>query len=222
MSKILQALEIVKKAKADINKLFNDPQHIQSLLEINSNFQRLETKLEFMSSVLSPAKKDSSAKKLFPPLKSFMGQKLSVNQPLKQEDLTPSESRKKDFIGKVDKLWNEIGNFTSDTILQNYRIDRDIMIIRGVAKRAGVEDYESRVLDVPFIEEIQMAVELKKEELEKQEEIDDATKQTSEPQVLTEEDIAADPELQKLNAKPGDTLIIKKGKKKVVPAAPPK
>jgi hypothetical protein len=93
MSKILLALEILRKAKTEINDLFNDPQHNQSLLEINANLKKVETRLEYMSAVLAPAQKGTTSKKPFPPLKSFMGQKLTANQPLKTEDLISCMTR---------------------------------------------------------------------------------------------------------------------------------
>jgi hypothetical protein len=216
MSKILLALEILRKAKTEINDLFNDPQHNQSLLEINANLKKVETRLEYMSAVLAPAQKGTTSKKPFPPLKSFMGQKLTANQPLKTEDLTPSESRKKAFLAKAHKLYDEIGNYPPASILTNYRIKEDIILIRWVAKQAGVKDFETRELTTDFIEEIQMAVQLKNEEEETQAAVDFSINGTPDPEIITLQDGEEDME-------PGieqqDQKLTKKTNKKKLPPA---
>jgi hypothetical protein len=147
---IQQAIDIIKEARAEINKLLSEPETRHNLLEINSHFTRIESRLSFMGGILEPEKKNGS-KNRFPPMTSFMGTKLDTVKPLKNDDLTPSEERRKKFIGRVNKLWNEIGNFNPETILTSYRIEDDVMILRGVAKRAGIKDYESRELTTEFV-----------------------------------------------------------------------
>jgi hypothetical protein len=214
---IQQAVDIIRKAKADVNKLLSEPEHIQNLLEINTNFTRIESRLTFMGGILETDKKTES-KSLFPPITNFMGENIATAKPLTKDDLTPDEDRKQKFLAKAKKLWDEIGNYSPQNILTNYRIEEDIIILRWVAKKAGVKEYETAELTTQFVEEIQLAVEMKKEEGELQKGIDDATR-TKDLKPLTEEDIKGDLSLQNLGAKPGDSFIIEKGKKKIIPAA---
>jgi hypothetical protein len=169
---IQQAIEVVRQAKTEVNKLLSAPETNHNLLEINSHFTRIETRLSYMGGILEPEAKTKSTGKRFPPITTFMGAKLETSKPITNDDLTPGEERRKKFIGRVNKLWNEISNFNPETILTSYRIETDVMILRGVAKRAGIKDYESRELTTEFVTDIQAAVEKKKKETGKQKEID--------------------------------------------------
>jgi hypothetical protein len=184
---IQQAIDIIKEARAEINKLLSEPETRHNLLEINSHFTRIESRLSFMGGILEPEKKNGS-KNRFPPMTSFMGTKLDTVKPLKNDDLTPSEERRKKFIDRVNKLWNEIGNLNPENILTSYRIEDDIMVLRGVAKRAGINDYETRDLVKDFVVEIQEAVEKKKKENAKQKDIDQKVKTGNEKQKQTTPD----------------------------------
>jgi hypothetical protein len=177
---IQEAITILKDAKQQINKLLNGPEHNQNLLEINANFTRIENRLGFMGGVLEPTETKQEARKRFPPMTSFMGQKLETVKKFNQDDLTPSESTKKKYLASVNKLWNEIGNFTPDHLLKSYRIENDIKILRGVANRAGVQDFETAELNIEFIDKVQKAVAAKNKEKSKQAKIDNNVKSAGE------------------------------------------
>jgi hypothetical protein len=212
---VQESLIVLQAAQQQINKLLSSPEHVQNLLEINSNFRRIATRLQYLGAVLEPptnAKKTSQEK--FPPITNFMGEEIKLDKAVTKQDINPDDVEKKNFVAKVDKLWKEIGGMSIDIVLNSFTIPIDVLVVRGVAKRAGVKDFDRRAMDTEFIADIMMGVEIKNEENEGLKNIQDNS-QTGQMQTLTKEDIAADPELQKLKAEPGDTLVVDNGKKKI-------
>jgi hypothetical protein len=176
MSKPIQeALVIVKDAKLQINKLLSGPQHNQNLLEINAHFNRIENRLGFMGAILEP-NDAKNGKTRFPPMTSFMGQQLDTVKKFDKNDLTADETTKKKYLARLEKLWNEIGNLTPDHLLKSYRIEADIIVLRGVANRAGIKDFETAELNNQFIGRVQEAVAAKKNETTTQAKIDKSVK----------------------------------------------
>lgn len=200
-------LHLLVVARQEVNKLLTGTEHTNNLLEINSLFQRLETKFRFMGAVTEPEQNGKSKDEMFPPITNFMGVPIEISKKITRADLDPKEADKQKFRGDVKKLYDEIRDMQPDQVLNAYAMPEHKLVIRGVAKIAGVEDYESKEINIPFIEEIQMAIELKAEQGELIKGIDKVSKPVTSSITLTEEAIAGDPNLQKMNAKPGDEAI---------------
>lgn len=204
MSKPVQdSLQVVKQAQMEVNKLLSHPDFQYKLLEINQKFQIILQHLVHVGGVLEPDESKKQTK--LQPMTSFMG------RPLKQDrvvsaDLDPKESEKQQFLGKVEKLYNQIGFIQPSIILNSYTIPEDVLVLRGVAKRAGVDGYESKELTISFIEEIQFAIEQKKEVEQKQKIIDTSAKKGTEVTV-TQEMIDKNKFLQKEKVQPGDKVL---------------
>ena len=203
---IQEAVTLVAKAKRELNKLLGGPEHVHNLLSINQHFDRISARLGFMGGVIEQPIKDPGATDPHPPITKFMGETIVRETKITSFDLNPREAEKNAFLAKVDKLFAEIGTLNAQAILNSYTRPEDIMVLRGVAKRAGVDGFEDKPITFDFIEEIQMGVELKKEETQTQSLIDSAKKETK--TILTQEVIDADPELKKWKAAPGDELVI--------------
>lgn len=164
---IQDSIEILKKAKEEINKLLAAPRYNGNLLEINANLKRVETRLVFMGGVLERPRRDQPGLQgaRHQPMKTFMGKPLNaeateMDPVLKKKTLLNAEEAEMDhFRTKVKKLAKDILNFPAQSILTNYRIPEDILVIRGVAKVMGIEDFKTRELTVAFINEIKAAVE---------------------------------------------------------------
>jgi hypothetical protein len=59
-------------------------------------------------------------------------------------------------------------------LLNDYTIPEDQLVIRGVAKRAGVQGYEDAKISISFIEKIQKAIKKKAADEVEQKKIDEA------------------------------------------------
>jgi hypothetical protein len=216
MSKSVQeCLQIVQSAKKDVNQLLTGTEFVHVLLEVNQLFRRLEMRFEFMGGVVQ-AETATKGKK-FPPITNFMGEKIEVAQKITSAELNPKQAELEKLREKVQKLYGQIRDLQPPQVLHAYSLPEDQVIIRGVAKTAGVEGYNDREINAAFIEDIQMAVEEREEQLAKQREIDKSTqKPAAEEKVLTQADIDADADLIKWKAKPGDLLTTDRNGKKII------
>lgn len=211
---IQDCLIIIQSAKTDINKKLTGTENVHALLEINSLLDRLITRFEYMGGVVEPESVKGKVVDQFPPITNFMGQEIERTEPIKKDDLTPKEAQKNKFREDVKKLYGEIRNKTPEQVLNEFTIPEHVLIVRGVAKQAGVEDYQSREMNIAFIEEIQFAIQELEEADSKLQKINTAAGETK--RELTEEDLL-DPEIKKLKAAVGDTLVIDaQGKKSII------
>lgn len=206
---IQEAIALVKESQSKLNVLLAEPQHVQNLLELNALFQRMFTRLSFMSDTLEPEKKSQTDTPQFGPMTDFMGQKLEPASLVSSDDLMPKETERTIYLDKVTKLYDTINLMDPDQVLKSYSIVEEVIVLRGVAKRAGVKDYESAELTYGFVEDIQLAVLEKEEAATKQAAIDSALKKeevlkairAKDPKELTQEEkdiLKSNPEKQKV------------------------
>jgi hypothetical protein len=73
-------------------------------------------------------------------------------------DHKPTPDERQLYLNKVKALSDQITTLHPDGILNDYTLPEDVLVIRGVAKRAGIENYEDAELTVEFIEAIQEAI----------------------------------------------------------------
>lgn len=165
-----QAADILLKAKEDVQKVLGGTDNAFILLSTESQLNKAITRLQHLAGYdFNPSTAED-----FPPVTNFMGEEI-VRQPmLNEEDLSPEEADKAIYLEKVETLFDGICNMSPDDVLMNYTLPEDVLILRGVAKMAGVEDYETRDLDIVFVEEIQNAILTEKADIQTQEEIDEA------------------------------------------------
>lgn len=211
---VQESLQAITTAKNTVNKLLTGTEHVNQLLEINGLFRRLETRLQFMGAVTEPEtfKAKTSGKEEFPPITSFMGEKIVREKKISSDDLNPDETRKANFRDKVNKLYGTILNLTPHIVLNSYTMADDILVLRGVAKLAGIEDYKERELTAAFVEDIKKAIADKDEETELLSKVKGEAGKTpdaKQPILIkaTKQQIEASEYLKKHGVKPGDEVL---------------
>jgi len=148
-----------------------------------------------------------------------MGEDITKKKEVTASDLNPKEEEKKKFRERVHKLRDEIHSIHPSVILNSYTMADDLLVLRGCAKLAGVEDYDKKEINLKFIEEILTGLDLKAEEAEAHKKAIEGSGAVQ----LTKEMIDADEELKKLKALPGDFLFTdKEGKKSIRKPQPAK
>lgn len=205
MSQAIQdSLQKIKQAQVEVNKNLADTDYRANLLELNSLFQRLIARLVFMGGIENP--NEPQKPRSLQPMTRFMGRDVKQDKTA-NADLDPTEHAKQQYLQKVNKLYESI-QFTQPSIILNaYTMIDDVMVLRGVAKKAGVQGYESKDLDQAFIEEIQFAIAAKIEETQLQKNIDDKSKGKGTEITVTQEQIDSSKFLQKEKIKPGDKVL---------------
>ena len=227
MSKpIQQSIRIIQEAKEEINITLKAPEFVHNLLPINTLFDRILTRLQYMGGVLEP---DKHEKVEFPPITSFMGEEIIHATKITPADLNPKEAEKQDYLNKVNKLYAEFESIAPEGILNSYTNKEDVLVLRGVAKKAGVEDYADREINLLFIDKIAAAIKAKAQDEKLQAKIDkelagqnkgaipiwsSEVTDEMESHKVTEENIAANPSMVEAGIKVGDTIGIPKQKTK--------
>lgn len=231
MSEHLQeALALLRRARADFKPLLSDPKHINNLLEINTYFTRIENRLVLMGAVRLEAIVTANgievkeAKSLRQGSSSFMGRKVtgkgSLNAKSDKEMMTAAELRQANYLEKVEQLFMRLPRISVASILTNYRSEDDILVLRGVAKRAKVENFDKAAITQEFVTKIIENIKASVKESTTQTLIDKSVGARGDTVTLTQEQIDADPKLQKMGAKAGDQLTIDpKTKKKTIVAS---
>ena len=136
---IQDSLQKIKQAQVEVNKILSDTDYRGNLLEINSLFQRLIARHVFMGAIENPDDKPKDRK--LQPMTRFMGRDVKQDKTT-AADLDPNEHMKQQYLQKVNKLYESI-QFTAPSIILNaYTMTDDVMVLRGVAKKAGVDPAE--------------------------------------------------------------------------------
>jgi hypothetical protein len=157
----IQAGEILLKTKEALRDLFSDPLHASIALMAEHQLDQLINRFHFLGGsapVVTPTEQ-------FPPITSFMGEEITRKE-VKPADVIPASDEKQIYIDKVEKLYDTFPQMHADTILNSYTIPEDVLVLRGVAKKAGVKNYHNKSLTVQFIEEIKEGIAAKAAEAE--------------------------------------------------------
>lgn len=205
MKPVQDSLALVKDTQTKVNGLLKDRELNSNLLSINASFQQIIARLTYMGGILEPSKSAEDTI-TFPPITNFMGSPINVPEKFTAADLNPREAEIQKFKEKVQKLYDTIEDIPVETIFQSYTIPEDVLVLRGVAKWAEVPGYADHEITIPWIEDIVLAVEMKKEQDEAQKKIDETTSEGLTQVVLTKQMIDDDPALKK-KAVPGDILV---------------
>lgn len=97
----------------------------------------------------------------FPPVTNFMGEELKTAKPVVQEELSPAEARKKQFIEDVDALESTFSDREDKDILAAFSLKEQQVVLRGLAKRYELENFKSAKIDAAFLQQIRDAMEKK-------------------------------------------------------------
>lgn len=155
---VQEALAVAQEAKKQINALLTGVDQGTNLLSINTNFRQIEHRLSFMGAVVEPdTQTGKDLNEQFPPITDFMGEKIEVSK-VELADLNPLEAEKKKFVAKVEKLQGVIIHMSVEEVLKNYVSQDDLFVLRGVAKKAGVPDYDRALINAEFVQKIKDAV----------------------------------------------------------------
>lgn len=180
-----QVVAIISKAKVDINELLSAKEHHMLLIGLNANLDKMANRVNF----LSGSSVSTTGQAHFPPVTNFMGEEITLPKAIEKDDLEPGEADRLTFIDKVERLYAEFLSIPIDGILNAYTIPEDQLVVRGVAKKAGIEGYADREFTVKFMEEIAEGIKSKEAEDVKQKEIDQQLKKLdSNPGNESEED----------------------------------
>jgi hypothetical protein len=154
--------------KEGIASILTGPEHSSHLMYANGALDAMINRFHFLGGSLPAANPVTQ----FPPVTNFMGEELVLPKPIKAEDLSPDELETELFRDKVERLYATIQSIPADGLLNTYTLPEDQLVIRGVAKRAGLEGYEDREITFGFIDDIAGAIKKKEAKSAQENEIE--------------------------------------------------
>jgi hypothetical protein len=167
---IKQAADLLVETKEEVLVILSGDEHSSLSLAVGPQLQAIINRLYFMSGftpevITAPVDQ-------FPPITNFMGEEIKLKKILTVEDSNPTDVERSIFLSKVENLYVEIVSLAPDGILNAYTLPEDVLVLRGVAKKAGVEGYDEKEINLAFIEAIATAIHDKENEDAEQKRID--------------------------------------------------
>jgi hypothetical protein len=164
------AADVINAAKKEVLEILSGPEHASLSLATGPQLDSIVKRLYFMAGATPEV--DQAPVNQFPPITNFMGEEITYPKMVAVEDFEATATEKDVFLDKVDRLYKEFTSIPVDGILNSYTLPEDVLVIRGVAKTAGLEDYQDAEINSAFVEKIAKAIAEKDAETAKQKEID--------------------------------------------------
>lgn len=142
-----QAASIISDAREALKSLL-ETEHNILFVGMNARLTQMQNQLAFASG----SDLVSAAPAKFEPVTDFMGEKIERAKKIEASDLSPKEMEKKLLQDKINSLQKELPNLTNEQILESYMNDQ--IVIRGIAKRAGLDNYRDSEINSTFLDEI--------------------------------------------------------------------
>lgn len=147
--------DLLGDTRDEIRDLLKAPEHNVILLGVESDLTRTINRIAHIGGL---AHVNSSTAEEYQPIKEFMGEKLDPLQPLDLASLEVDDQEVAVLAHRRDKLFAEFISIEPQGILNDYVTSDDVIVLRAVAKKAGLEDYRDREIDLEFIEDIALAI----------------------------------------------------------------
>jgi hypothetical protein len=151
---IVSVIAVLEEAKAESLSHLTDPRYKSLSLFLEGNFKTMINRLK----VMTGNNLGSATSQTFAPITDFLGDKVHVSKAVLEEDINPIEEDIKKFRADVQGLYDTILSYSTELILKSHTLPEHTMILRGVAKLAGVEDYQTKEIGEAFIDEIKRAI----------------------------------------------------------------
>jgi hypothetical protein len=161
--------QLLLATKEDVQNLLSGTEHGATASLINHQLDQLINRVAFLGGN-APV---STATTEFPPITEFMGEPINRAEPITEAQLAAGDLEKQIFTDKVEALYDNIEAMFPDKVLNSYTIPEDVLVLRGVAKKAGVPDYSNAPLNVAFVEAIHEGIAKKREEELKQQQFEE-------------------------------------------------
>jgi hypothetical protein len=169
MSNYTDAADLLEDARNQVLELLSDRPNLT--LQVKTSMNLLINRLR----TLGGTKKLASETKQFEPVTSVMGVPVS-RAPLEKniaiEEMTPAELERKNFIDKVNKLQANIFTLTNEQILDAYKVEP--LVLRGVARRAGLDHFKTAEINGTFLDEIREGLRAQEKGMEEIKEVNKA------------------------------------------------
>lgn len=147
------AAETLKAARNTVQELIGES-HVMIAANVAHQLDILYNRLMFMH---GGAHTNHVQKIETEPVTHMFGSEIRAPRKIAvEQDLDPKELERRLFADKVDRLQLAIFKLDDKAILESYQQEQHV--IRGVAKRAGLEDFKEAAVNEEFLGRIRVAL----------------------------------------------------------------
>lgn len=149
------AIDIMKSARAQVLALLTHEQLATIRLAVDN---KMAAPVQYLNGLMGIYSDNTEPIPTFEPLTHMMGHKIELRQPIMQSQLRPDATEKEIFLGKRNELYARFTEMTDDQINEFERTPQGGLLIRSVAKLAGLLDYREVALTIPYYDKIKEAI----------------------------------------------------------------
>lgn len=146
---IEKALQVTIKAKEDVLTALAGEELTTNAIFITTKLTEIINRLSFQLGVSAGT---IQIPQNFPPVTNFLGEEIKRTPEVSEADLTPNKTEQDLYLEKVTALASTFRDRQPETLITDF--SNEPLVLRGVAKRAGLEDYEEGLINIDFIERI--------------------------------------------------------------------
>jgi len=168
------ALDILLDTRVKILELLQATPYTNLQVSVDNNFNQLINFFRHTTGA-SASTPEVNSTTFFEPLNSFMGEPVHTPTAIDITLLTPSVEDTQLLKQKVLQLESSIEQLDNDVIINSYALPEDELVLRGLAKKLELTDYETRPIDYDFINAIRVAVATNKTVEQKEDMLNNAT-----------------------------------------------
>lgn len=151
------ALDILLDTRVKILELLQATPYTNLQVSVDNNFNQLINFFRHTTGT-SASTPEVNSTTFFEPLNSFMGEAVNAPTAIDITLLTPSVEDTELLKQKVLQLESSIEQLDNDVIINSYALPEDELVLRGLAKKLELIDYETRPIDYDFINAIRAAL----------------------------------------------------------------
>lgn len=151
------AVAEIQSAKETVLSMIPADTYGMIRITVESDFNRMLNRLAFVAG--TPMSSGGSVTQEFKPVTNFMGEELQVktDKPL-SEEVSPKDTEIQIFLKKVEELKASIDIRKNKDILDSFTQPNDLLVIRGLAKQAGLEDFRTAEINSEYLDLIRAAL----------------------------------------------------------------
>ena len=151
------ALDILLDTRVKILELLQATPYTNLQVSVDNNFNQLINFFRHTTGT-SASTPEVNSTTFFEPLNSFMGEPVHTPTAIDITLLTPSVEDTELLKQKVLQLEASIDNLDNDVVMNSYALPEDELVLRGLAKKLEIADYETKPIDYDFINTIRTAL----------------------------------------------------------------
>ena len=151
------ALDILLDARVKILELLQQTPYTNLQVSVDNNFNQLINFFRHTTGT-SASTPEINSTTFFEPLNSFMGEAVHTPTAIDITLLTPKAEDTELLKQKILQLEASIDNLDNDVVMNSYALPEDELVLRGLAKKLEMADYETKPIDYDFINTIRTAL----------------------------------------------------------------